>query len=198
MSEHLSGQVLDRPSVIERLIRVNLYFIQAQLGAAAMAAIEAVGFHRPAQPAGSSDRRDGEIKLPISGSTQGEQNNNIQTTNRPAASCDSHPSRGPLSTSSSVRRRKKHAERDDEIGLINGTSNATDDEQTNNETTEDERAHEGIEGSSEWSRRSWRWKMSFYILIALTPQVWVFLYYLYTCIIPMNVLSIKIVLIIIA
>ena len=65
MSEHLSHprrrQVLDRPSVIERLIRVNLYFIQAQLGAAAMAAIGAVGFHRPAQPAGSSDRWDGEI-----------------------------------------------------------------------------------------------------------------------------------------
>ena len=74
MSEHLSHrrcrQVPDRPSVIERLIRVNLYFIQAQLGAAAMAAIGAVGFHRPAQPAGSSDRGDGEIKLEISRSRE--------------------------------------------------------------------------------------------------------------------------------
>ena len=74
MSEHLSHprrrQVLDRPSVIERLIRVNLYFIQAQLGAAAMAVIGTVGFHRPAQPAGSSDRGDGEIKLEISRSRE--------------------------------------------------------------------------------------------------------------------------------
>lgn len=74
MSEHLSHprrrQVLDRPSVIERIIRVNLYFIQEQLGAAAMAAIGAVGFHRPAQPAGSSDQGDGEIKLEISRSRE--------------------------------------------------------------------------------------------------------------------------------
>ena len=79
MSEHSSHprrrQVLDHPSVIERLIRVNLYFIQAQLGAVAIAAIGAVGFHRPAQSAGFSDRRDGEIKLPLSGTRQGEQNN---------------------------------------------------------------------------------------------------------------------------
>ena len=74
MSEHLSHprrrQVLDRPSVIERLIRVNLYFIQEQLGAAAMAVVGAVGFHGPAQPAGSSDRGDGEIKLEISRSRE--------------------------------------------------------------------------------------------------------------------------------
>ena len=166
MSEHLSHprrrQVLDRPSVIERLIRVNLYFIQEQLGAAAMAAIGAVGFHRPAQPAGSSDRWDGEIKLPLSGTRQGEQNNNIQTTNRPPASCDS---RSQSWSSKHIKqcRRKKHAKQDEELGLI-----ATDDEQTNNETTEDERAHEAIEDSSEWSRWSWRWKVSFYIIIALT------------------------------
>ena len=164
MSEHLSHprrcQVLDRPSVIERLIRVSLYFIQAQLGAAAIAAIGAVGFHRPAQPAGSSDRWDGEIKLPLSGTRQGEQNNNIQTTNRLAASCDSR-SQSWFSKHIKQCRRKKHAEQDDEIGLINisGTSTATDDEQTNNQTTEDERAHEAIEDSSEWSRWSWRWKM---------------------------------------
>jgi len=188
MSEHLSHrrrrQVLDRPSVIERFIRVNLYFIQAQLGAAPMAAIGAVGFHRPAQPAGSSDRRDGEIKLPISGSTQGEQNNNIQTTNRPAASCDSR-SKSWFSKIIKQCRRKKHTERDDEISLINGTSTATDDEQTNNETTEDERAHEAIEDSSEWSRWSWLWKMSFYILIAFTvvgfPLLIVYLYHSYEC-----------------
>ena len=190
MSEHLSHprrrQVLDRPSVIERRIRVNLYFIQEQLGAAAMAAIGAVGFHRPAQPAGSSDRRDGEIKLPLSGTRQGEQNNNIQTTNRPASSCDS---RSQSWSSKHIKqcRRKKYAEQDDKIGLINisGTSTATDDEQTNNETTEDERAHEAIEDSSEWSRWSWRWKMSFYILIALTvvgiPLLSVYLYHSYEC-----------------
>ena len=190
MSEHLSHprrrQVLDRPSVIERLIRVNLYFIQAQLGAAAMAAIGVVGFHRPAQPAGSSDRWDGEIKLPLSGTRQGEQNNNIQTTNRPEASCDS---RSQSWSSKHIKqcRRKKHAEQDDEIGLINigGMSTATDDEQTNNETTEDERAHEAIEDSSEWNRWSWRWKMSFYILIALTfvgiPLLSVYLYHSYEC-----------------
>ena len=161
MSEHLSHprrrQVLDRPSVIERLIRVNLYFIQQQLGAAAMAAIGAVGFHRPAQPTGSSDRRDGEIKLPLSGTRQGEQNNNVQTTNRPAASCDSRSQSWACKHIKQCRR-KKYAEQDDKIGLINisGTSTATDDKQTNNETTEDERAHEAIEDSSEWSRWSWR------------------------------------------
>ena len=183
MSEHLSHprrrQVLDRPSVIERLIRVNLYFIQAQLGAAAMAAIGVVGFHRPAQPAGSSDRWDGEIKLPLSGTRQGEQNNNIQTTNRPAASCDS---RSQSWSSKHIKqcRRKKRAKQDEEIGLI-----ATYDEQTNNETTEDERAHEAIEDSSEWTRWSWRWKVSFYILIALTfvgiPLLSVYLYHSYEC-----------------
>ena len=183
MSEHLSHprrrQVLDRPSVIERLIRVNLYFIQAQLEAAAMAAIGAVGFHRPAQPAGSSDRRDGEIKLPLSGTRQGEQNNNIQTTNRPEASCDS---RSQSWSSKHIKqcRRKKRAKQDEEIGLI-----ATYDEQTNNETTEDERAHEAIEDSSEWTRWSWRWKVSFYILIALTfvgiPLLSVYLYHSYEC-----------------
>ena len=183
MSEHLSHprrrQVLDRPSVIERLIRVNLYFIQAQLGAAAMAAIGVVGFHRPAQPAGSSDRWDGEIKLPLSGTRQGEQNNNIQTTNRPEASCDS---RSQSWSSKHIKqcRRKKRAKQDEEIGLI-----ATYDEQTNNETTEDERAHEAIEDSSEWTRWSWRWKVSFYILIALTfvgiPLLSVYLYHSYEC-----------------
>ena len=183
MSEHLSHprrrQVLDRPSVIERLIRVNLYFIQEQLGAAAMAAIGAVGFHRPAQPAGSSDRWDGEIKLPLSGTRQGEQNNNIQTRNCPVASCDS---RSQSWSSKHIKqcRRKKHAKQDEELGLI-----ATDDEQTNNETTEDERAHEAIEDSSEWSRWSWRWKVSFYIIIALTfvgiPLLSVYLYHSYEC-----------------
>ena len=134
---------------IERLIRVTLCFIQAQLGAGAWATIEAVGLHRPEQPAGSSDQRDGDIEQAISGSRNDEQSNKIQTTNRPAASCDSR-SQSWFSKLIKLRRKKKHTERDDEIGLVNGSS---DDEQTNNETTEDERAREATEHSSGGDRR---------------------------------------------
>ena len=129
---------------IERLIRVTLYFIQAQLGAGARATIEAVGFHRPEQPAGSSDRRDRDIEQAISGSRDDEQSNNMQTTNRPAASCDSR-SQSWFSKLIKLCRKKKHTERDVETGLVNGSS---DDEPKNNETTEDERAREATEESS--------------------------------------------------
>lgn len=161
---------------IERLIRVTLYFIQAQLGAGGRATIEAVGLHRPEQPAGSSDRRDRDIEQAISGTRDDEQSNNMQTTNRHAASCDSR-SQSWFSKLIKLCRKKKHTERDVEIGLVNGSS---DDEQTNNETTEDERAHEATEDSSWGKRWNWRWKTPFYILVTFTfagiPLLLVYLY----------------------
>ena len=135
-----------------------------------------VGLHRPEQPAGSSDQRDGDIEQAISGSRNDEQSNKIQTTNRPAASCDSR-SQSWFSKLIKLRRKKKHTERDDEIGLVNGSS---DDEQTNNETTADERAHEATGDSSGGERWNWRWKTPFYILVTFTfagiPLLLVYLY----------------------